>query len=108
VYVFEFDPGPDAAAALAITSPAEAVSHSSFVERSMDSIETFVSQFVLSALAKGFPNLSTDDQAKVAKAVQDFVSTAMDLAAVYLALRASKSTAAATAASAASAATAAK
>jgi hypothetical protein len=96
VYVFEFDPG----AARAVVSRPAAGFHFIFLERFMDSIETFISQFVLSALAKSFPSLSSDDQGKVTKAVTDFVSTAMDLAAVYLALRASKSSTATTTATA--------
>ena len=56
----------------------------------MDAFESFLSEFVLKALTKSFPNLSADDQAKVTQATSDFVTTGMDLAAVYLALRASK------------------
>lgn len=86
VYCFEFtqdSPGPIVSDAANPLSP----------ELLMDAIETFLSQFVLGALTKSFPNLSSDDQAKVTKGVNDFVTTAMDLATVYLALRASKTSA---------------
>ncbi len=57
----------------------------------MDSIETFLSDFALKMLLKSFPTLSSDDQAKVQKTIADFVTTAMDLAGVYFALRSAKS-----------------
>ena len=56
----------------------------------MDSIETFLSDFVLKALLHSFPNLSPDDQAKVQKAVADWVTAGMDIAAIYFLLRTTK------------------
>lgn len=56
----------------------------------MDSIEQFLSDLVLKAVHKAAPTLATDDDAKVTKAVADFVATTMDLAAVYFAIRAAK------------------
>jgi len=59
----------------------------------MDSIETFLSDFVLKALLHSFPNLSTDDQTKVQKAVADWVTAGMDVASIYFLLRSAKSAA---------------
>ncbi len=56
----------------------------------MDSIETFLSDLIVKALKKSAPNLTADDTAKVTKAVQDFVTTGMDVAAVYFAIRNAK------------------
>jgi hypothetical protein len=53
----------------------------------MDSIETFVTNLILKALHRAAPNLSPDDDAKITKAVQEFVTTAVDLAAVCIAVR---------------------
>lgn len=58
----------------------------------MDALEQYVADLITRALHKQVPALSPADDAKVAKAVQDFVSTAMDLTAVYFALRAAKGT----------------
>jgi hypothetical protein len=60
----------------------------------MDSIETFFSDLIIKALHKSAPTLSADDDAKVTKAVQDFVTTGMDVAAVYFAIRNTKTTSA--------------
>jgi hypothetical protein len=56
----------------------------------MDSIENFVSELLVKVLHKSAPGMSIEDDAKVTKAVQDFVITAMDLSAVYFALRNAK------------------
>ena len=56
----------------------------------MDAIELYVADLITKALHKQAPALSADDDAKVNKAVSDFVTTGMDLAAVYFALRAAK------------------
>ncbi len=56
----------------------------------MDSIENFITELLIKTLHKTAPQMSPDDDAKVTKAVQDFVITAMDLTAVYFALRAAK------------------
>ena len=73
VYVFEFKPAPRGA--------------SSSPEFFMDSIETFIASLIVKAVQKSVPTLSADDIAKVNKAVADFTTTAMDLAAVYFVLR---------------------
>ncbi len=56
----------------------------------MDVIEQYVTDLITKALHKQAPGLSAADDAKVNKAVTDFVTTGMDLAAVYFALRAAK------------------
>ena len=56
----------------------------------MDSIESFVSDLLIKVLHKTAPQMSADDDAKVTKTVQDFVTAGMDLTAVYFALRAAK------------------
>ena len=53
----------------------------------MDTIEAFVASLIVKAVQKSVPTLSADDIAKVNKAVADFTTTAMDLAAVYFILR---------------------
>jgi hypothetical protein len=57
----------------------------------MDTIESFISDLILKAIHKAVPNLQPADDEKVKKVVADFVTTGMDLAAVYFALRAAKS-----------------
>ncbi len=57
----------------------------------MDAIELFFADLIIKALHKSAPNLSPDDDAKITRAVQDFIATGMDLAAVYFALRNAKS-----------------
>jgi hypothetical protein len=59
----------------------------------MDSLESFFTDLILKALHKSAPSLSPDDDAKVTKAVTDFVTTAMDLTAVYFAIRNAKTAA---------------
>lgn len=56
----------------------------------MDTIENFIADLVLKAVHKSVPNLQPADDAKVKKVVADFVTTGMDLAAVFFALRAAK------------------
>jgi hypothetical protein len=56
----------------------------------MDSFESFITELLIKALHKTSPQMSPDDDAKVTKSVQDFVTTTMDLTAVYFALRAAK------------------
>jgi hypothetical protein len=56
----------------------------------MDSLEQLITAYLIKAAHKSAPALTADDDAKVTKAVQDFVTTAMDLAAVFFALRAAK------------------
>ena len=58
----------------------------------MDTIESFISDLILKAIHKAVPNLQHADDEKVKKVVADFVTTGMDLAAVYFALRAAKAT----------------
>jgi hypothetical protein len=76
VYVFEFT----------AAEPAD------FTEQLMNSIESFFTKLIVKALHKSSPGMTAEDDAKVTKAVSDFVTTSMDLAAVYFALRAAKST----------------
>ena len=61
----------------------------------MDAIEQYVAAVLTKALHAQAPALSAADDAKINKAVVDFVTTGMDLAAVYFALRAAKATPAA-------------
>ncbi len=84
VYVFEFRAAP----------PGPPVVSDGFtsLEDVMDVIEQYVTDLINKALHKQVPALSADDDAKVTKAVQDFVTVSMDLAAVYFALRAAKGT----------------
>jgi hypothetical protein len=63
----------------------------------MDAIEQYVTDAIVKALNKSAPALSAADDAKVTKTVQDFVTTGMDVAAVYFALRAAKTAAKSTA-----------
>jgi hypothetical protein len=56
----------------------------------MDTIESFIADLILKAIHKAVPNLQPADDAKVTKVVADFVTTGMDLASVYFALRAAK------------------
>ena len=56
----------------------------------MDRIESFITSFILKALHKTAPGLTADDDARVTKAVGDFVTTTMDLVAVYFAIRNAK------------------
>ena len=85
VYVCEFRAAP----------PGLPVASSTDAEREelMDAIEQYMVALITSALHKQAPALSAADDAKVSKAVQDFVTTGMDLAAVYFALRAAKTVA---------------
>ncbi len=80
VYVFEFVAAP----------PGPPVVSSATVEDVMDAIEQYVAAVITKALHAQAPALSAADDAKVNKAVTDFVTTGMDLAAVYFALRAAK------------------
>jgi len=82
VYVFEFRAAPRGSPVVSATD-AE-------LEDLMDAIEQYVTTVITAALHKQAPALSAADDAKVTKAVQDFVTTGMDLAAVYFALRAAK------------------
>lgn len=59
----------------------------------MDTIESFISSFIVKIVQKSAPNLSADDMTKINKAVADFTATAMDLAGVYLAIRSTSATA---------------
>ena len=56
----------------------------------MDSLESFLSNFLLKTLLHSHPNLSADDQAKIQKTVADLVTSATDLAAIYFLLRNAK------------------
>ena len=56
----------------------------------MDSIESFVAELILKAVHKSAPTLTPADDAKVTKTVADFVTTGMDLVAVYFAIRNAK------------------
>jgi hypothetical protein len=56
-------------------------------ETPMDMIETFIASTLIKALHKSTPALTADDDAKVTKAVTDFVTTSMDLIAIYFAIR---------------------
>ena len=60
----------------------------------MDAIESFLSDFIVRTLHKSVPTLTPDDDAKVQKAISDLVSTAMDLAGVYFAIRNARAAAA--------------
>ncbi len=82
VYVFEFRAAPPGSPAVSAMV--------ALLENTMDVIEQYVTDAILKALHKQAPALSAADDAKVTKAVQDFVTTGMDLAAVYFALRAAK------------------
>jgi hypothetical protein len=82
IYVFEFRPAPPGLAAASSTDAQ--------LEVLMNAIEQYVTDVILKALHKQAPALSAADDAKVTKAVTDFVTTGMDLAAVYFALRAAK------------------
>jgi hypothetical protein len=59
-------------------------------ETPMDAIESFITSAIIKALHKSTPTLTADDDAKVTKAVADFVTTTMDLIAVYFAIRNAK------------------
>jgi len=54
----------------------------------MDNVEQFITSLILKAIHKSAPAMQPDDDAKVSKAVQDFVTVAMDLVAVFFAIRA--------------------
>ncbi len=56
----------------------------------MDIIEQHVADQISKALKSKAPALSAFDNAKIDKAAANFVTTAMDLAAVYFALRAAR------------------
>jgi hypothetical protein len=56
----------------------------------MDSVESFLSSFILKTLLHSYPNLSPDDQAKIQKTVADLVTSAMDVTAIYFLLRNAK------------------
>ncbi len=56
----------------------------------MNQIESFITAAIIKALHKSAPGLTADDDAKVTKAVGDFVTTTMDLVAVYFAIRNAK------------------
>jgi len=87
VYVFEFRAAPPGPPVVSTTV--------TDLENLMDAIEQYVTTLITAALHKQAPALSAADDAKVSKAVQDFVTTGMDLTAVYFALRAAKTAAAA-------------
>ncbi len=59
----------------------------------MDAIESFFADLIIKALHKSAPALTAADDAKITKAVNDFVTTGMDLTAVYFALRNAKANA---------------
>jgi hypothetical protein len=59
-------------------------------ETSMDMIESFIANAIIKALHKSAPGLTPDDDAKVTKAVTDFVTTSMDMVAIYFAVRNAK------------------
>jgi hypothetical protein len=59
-------------------------------ETPMDAIESFITSTIIKALHKSTPTLTADDDAKVTKAVADFVTTTMDLIAVFFAIRNAK------------------
>lgn len=56
----------------------------------MDMIESHITAAIIKALHKSTPALTADDDARVTKAVTDFVATTMDLVAVYFAIRNAK------------------
>ena len=56
----------------------------------MDTLESFIASLLLKTLHKAAPALGPEDDAKVTKAAQDLVTTAMDLVAVYFAIRAAR------------------
>ena len=56
----------------------------------MDAFESFLADFVIKLIHKSAPNLSADDDLKIRRTVQDFVTAAMDLSAVYFAIRRAK------------------
>jgi hypothetical protein len=70
------------------------IHHSSFIISykgpTMDSLESFVADLILKAVHKSAPTLTPADDAKVTKTVADFVTTGMDLIAVYFAIRNAK------------------
>ena len=82
VYVFEFVAAPP--------GPPVGSDGNATPEDVMDAIEQYVATVITKALHSQAPALSTADDAKINKAVTDFVTTGMDLAAVYFALRAAK------------------
>jgi hypothetical protein len=56
----------------------------------MDAIETLIANLIIKALHKSAPKLTTDDDAKINKAVTDFVTAGMDVVAIYFAIRNAK------------------
>jgi hypothetical protein len=56
----------------------------------MDTVETYIANLLIKALHKSAPALTPADDAKVTKIVSDFVTTGMDLVAVYFAIRNAK------------------
>jgi hypothetical protein len=56
----------------------------------MDMIETYIANAIIKALHSSHPTLTADDDAKVTKAVTDFVTTTMDLVGVYFTVRNAK------------------
>jgi hypothetical protein len=68
----------------------KAVQSADFTEHLMNSIETWIADLIVKALHKSSPGMTAADDATVTKAVTDFVTTGMDLASVYFALRAAK------------------
>jgi hypothetical protein len=56
----------------------------------MDQIEPFIASLLIKALHKSAPGLTAEDDAKVTKAVTDFVASAMDVVAIYFAIRNAK------------------
>ena len=56
----------------------------------MDQIESFIAALIIKALHKSSPLMTSEDDAKVTKTVTDFVTTGMDLVAVYFAARNAK------------------
>ena len=75
IYIYEFTLAPK---------------HPLLENRIMDMIESFIASTIVKALHSAHPTLTPDDDAKVTKAVGDFVATAMDLVAVYFAIRNAK------------------
>jgi hypothetical protein len=53
----------------------------------MDTLEKFLSDFIVKMVHKAVPTATAADDAQVAKAVADLATAVMDLVTVYFALR---------------------
>lgn len=53
----------------------------------MDTIEKFLSDFVIKMVHKAVPTATAADDAQISKAVTDLTAAVMDLVTVYFALR---------------------